>query len=391
MSAVYTIADDMLYRIDQDVETPTNLVTYTSNNMLITSNPETKTATLDLWLNSIDREHTKTNHDLVFVVKDQLRRQKVTQIDTLSNIYKMAIDYQLLDRKDREIEHSVSVYPLKPVDSMLPLGVTKHDGLPFRYVKTFSKQIDFRFRQSVPFGIMKNKEDTYFLRINDIRIFQDTNPKEELHPSLEGRAMIRNSHTVASYLEHTVLIYSSKEEGIELSPCRLNFIPRVMTLRMEILLDNFMVVYDEGEIDRILIENIGIVNGEELAIEAVEPHHHHHHHHHDEPCHHRHGIYVLSESRKRDSLLVVEDLYPPSEFNAATMVRKCHVLPDIPSIQVGDYVRFVEDCIDPKHTEPFIIYDSDHPDPTVVPCRYDDPLHRGHHYPEPPCPPWLKE
>lgn len=383
MSALYTIASNgEIFQVDQDVKSPKNIIRYSANNLLVNTNPSAKSATLNIWLNSIDEHHMRTNEDMAHEIKDRIRRHHITQIDKLSDFYKMTIDYELHDRNGREIEHSISVYPLKPVDSLIPIGITKHNELPFRFVKEYTKTIDFRFKDSIPFGIMQQKEDEYFFKINDIRIVQDMNEYDEQHTSIHGRPMIRGSHTIHSYLEHTVLIYSSKKEGIDFTPCKLYFIPRLLQVHFNIILDNFVVFYDENEIDKILVENIKIINDDDYEYEAED----YHRHHHPAPPRPR-GIFVIAEPRKRDSFLVVEDMYPKTIFDESKMVRKHWVIHDIPSIQVGDYVRFVE-AEDRPAGKPFLIFDDCHPEKKEMPCEYDHRHDKGR---KDLVPPWLKE
>ena len=385
MRALYTITHDSLYKVNQEVRIPRNVINYMGNNLTMTENRERKSVSINIWLNAFDKKHAITNEDLIEITKENIMRNQITQIDNVSNFYKMAIDYTLMDRYYKELEHSVSVYPLKPIDSIIPIGITENNHLPFRFVKSFSKIIDFRFRDGIPFGIMKDKSDTYYFKINDIRVFQDTNIHDEKHQSLEERPMSYDSHSVVSYLEHTVLVFSSREKGINFDMCYLTFIPRVMSLNLELMLDNFIVAYDSNIFDRLITENIANKN-EPADWGKVCPHKPVHPKHHDNHWCHKNGIFVISEPVHHDSLLVVEDLYPAGEFDPDTMVRKYQVISDCPSIEVGDYVRFIpDDCLTHRPAMDDL-YDDE---PNGSCCDGDAcDINFG---PERIVPPWLKE
>ena len=389
MKALYTIAYDKLYRVDQDFRIPRNVVRYMENNLTMDVDTHTKNANVNIWLNSFNKKHAKTNEDLVEIIKDKIRDKKITQIDPLQNFYKMTIEYSLFSKDGEEIEHSISVYPLKAVDAIVPLGVTKRNELPFRVVKTFNKTVDFRFRDGLPFGIMNEKGFEYVFKVHDIRIVQDTNKIDERHPSFEERPFVYGSHTIRSFLEHTILVYSSRAKGVDFASFEIPFIPRIMHLNMEILLDNFVVTYNSNEFDRLLIENINIKNNTTDVDDIFEPtredDHHHHHNHPHHRC--RHGIFVISEPQRRGSLLVVEDLYPDSEFDYDTMIRKHRVIHDCPSVEVGDYVVFVPDR---HYDDPIELFDDDHPEER--PIRYEsEECHCYGKRKERVKPPWLQE
>ena len=380
----------MLYRVDQDVKIPTHTVRYNENNLTLVQNQHNKTAEMNLWLNSFDKSRAITNEEFVDRIIELLKKNQITQIDHISNFFKVSVDYSLYDRNNRELEHSISVYPFRPVDAIIPLEIGTENTLPYRFVKTFEKVIDFRFKDRMPFGIMTNKEDTYYFKIHDIRVMQDLDPMYEEHNSIDGQGYSRRSHTVKSYIDNTIVVYSSKESGIDFNKCYLSFIPRVVTFHMEILLDNFFVTYSDTIFDRILTENISIVHHIDEEIIREDP---------DHPAPPfidqkeflgKRGKFVVAEPRKPDSFLVVEDLYPRSAFDSKLMVRKRDVISDIPSISVGDYVRFIEDIIE-DDTE---LYDNDHPFiPKDQSMHYENRDYIAGEIPDDGrrLPPWLRE
>lgn len=373
MKAVYTIIDDTLYKMDQPSYIPYHVVRTTENHSSLTYDESNKKVRVQLWLDFFNNKNVKTNKAMYQEMISALKYHLITQIDTIQNFYRMTIDYSLFTKNGKELEHSITVQNIKPVDAMVPLGIAKNNELVYRFVKKFEKQLEFRFKDGLPYGIMRQPHDKFILKINNINIYQDTNTIEERHKSMEERPFKYGSHTVESSLEYTRLVFSSKEQGIEYTPIELNYIPRLIEFGVEILLDNFIVVYDDNEVSKILQENIWIKNGKDDGLDPdpgdecppckppkdpnwdVDDGN-------DPPCpcppveeppkpncpckpspdiNGRGYYYERTTFEKPGALLVVEDKYPESIFNSSCMVKKGEVIVDIPNITIGDYVKKV--------------------------------------------------
>lgn len=369
MKAVYTILDDTLYKVDQPSYIPFTVIRTTENHSSLSYDESNKKVRVQLWLDFFDNKNVKTNKAMYQDMVEALKYHLITQVDTIQNFYKMTIDYSLYDGNGKEIDHSISIQNIKPVDAMVPLGIAKNNELVYRFVKKFEKQIDFRFRDGLPYGIMRQPNHKFILRINNINIYQDTDTVEERHKSMEERPFKYGSHTIESSLEYTKLVFSSKEQGIEYTPIELTYVPRLIEFGVEILLDNFIMVYDDGEINKILEENLWIKNGKDDGMnpdpgeecpcppkdpewdvddgddcpcipsppveEPPKP---------ECPCKPSPDIegrgyyYERTTFEKPGALLVVEDKYPDSLYDEKCLVRKSDVIEDIPYITIGDYV-----------------------------------------------------
>ena len=372
MKAVYTIIEDTLYKVNQPSYIPYHVMRTTDNHSSLTYDEGNKKVKVNLWLDFFNDKNVKTNKAMYQEMVSALKYHLITQIDTIQNFYKMTVDYSLFTKNGKELEHSITAQNIKPVDAIVPLGIAKNNELVYRFVKKFEKQIDFRFKDGLPYGIMRQPHDKFILKINNINIYQDTDTVEERHKSMEERPFKYGSHTIESSLEYTRLVFSSKEQWIEYTPIELNYIPRLIEFGVEILLDNFIVVYDDNEISKILKENIWIKNGNGDTIDpdpgeecpcppkdpdsdvddgmdvcpcpkpepAPKP---------DCPCKPSPDIkdrgyyYVRATFEKPCARLVVEDQYPESIYNDKCMARKSDVIIDIPNISIGDYVVKYED------------------------------------------------
>lgn len=261
MKALYSIIDNTLYQIDQIPHTPFNIARNMENSSTLAYDEGRHRVSVQVWLDSFDKTDVKTNKALYYEMLEALKENGITEVITIQNKFKMTIDYSLFTKSGKELDHSITVQTIEPIDSLLPLGVAKNNELVYRFVKLFKKKIDFRFKDSIPYGIMKKPFDRYILKINNICIYQDTNTEDEIHNSLEERPYRYGSHTVSSCLEFTKLVFSSQEAGVEYYPIELSYIPRVIDFDMQIMLDNYIVAFDDNEVNKILTENEKIESG----------------------------------------------------------------------------------------------------------------------------------
>lgn len=324
MKALYTIIDNTLYKVDQIPRNPFIIAKNMENKSTLSFDDGRRQVSLNVWLDSFNTNDVKTNKAMYYEMIEGIKENEITSIPTIQNSFKMTIDYSLFTKTGKEIDHSVSVQTIDPVDAILPIGIAKNNELVYRFVKVFKKKINFRFKDSIPYGIMKKPFDKYILKINQISIFEDTNTEEEIHKSLEERPFRAGSQTVSSSLEFTKLVFSSVDAGVEYYPIELTYIPRLINFNMEIMLSEYIVAFDESDVEKALTEVETITNTTEEIIPStgdeekkpspsyplqdviledeeedfiIDPgpelsdgfkHHHHHHDHHDHHHYHEH-------------------------------------------------------------------------------------------------------
>ena len=354
MKAIYTVINNNVYRVNQNTSIPTSL-TFRSSGVSNTLNVDPRAKAIDqhIVINTLKKPGTRCNSEMYEEMLNHLTVNKITEVKTIQNFFKIYIDYTMIE-DGREIEHSAVVKPIKPVDKVALLGIATNSECVYRRVKTFDPKINFRVRSSVPFGIMQEKRARYQFKINNIAIFQDFDSRNEIHESTYEVSYPMASSTIQANLNEMVMIYATQNEGIDIQPIDLDFVPRAIEVSLEIILSNYIVAYDHDAIDDILKENINekyqqdtdtdipdngedegiLIPGEETKPEAdgtYEP---------DED-----GFFDYYEKCSEttpDALLVVEDLIPDNVYDPVTMIKKSFVIKDIPEIEIGDYVVYRE-------------------------------------------------
>ena len=353
MKAIYTKVGNDVYRINQGTFIPTNMVLkspgVSSNLALDTAN---KNITQNIYINNLQSPGVKSNAELVYELKDFLREKQITEIKTIQNFFKVYIDYTVHE-DGREIEHSAVVRPIKPIDKIVCLGVATNDECVYRRVKTFNSTVEFRLKNSLPYGIMSSPKKSYVLKIHSISIFQDFSKEPEIHNSVYENPYRVGSSTMQHSVDNMKMIYSTENEGIDIQEISSIYIPRTLSINLEMVLADYVVVYNDQTITDILIENIEnkypkpddpgtivppdsedtppiLIPGEDNNEEAdgnYEP---------DENGYF--SYYEKCKSTTPNALLVVEDLISDGYYDPSTMIKKAKVIKDLPDIEVGEYV-----------------------------------------------------
>lgn len=358
MKAIYTIVNGCIHKINQDTSVPTNIVkmpytpyTHTSSKL----DEGSRTVGANIWINTLDSiENVKSNGELYEEMIMYMKEQMVNHYDQLSNSFTMYLDYSVCDSMGKELDHSVMIRNVSPIDAIYPLGVNSDNECVYRRVKVFKPHIEFALKTNLPFGIMSTGRSYYRIHINEIMIFQnygtdDANCCCGSHNSLESNSYTYGSHTIASSLNNKAQVYSSDKEGLVIAPIEVNFMPRRAVIDFEIILSNYVVAFDSLTIDKVIEENINAGAGENPDHKPdnpgtkpdnpgtkpdPKP---------DEP--EWYFYYERCNQTTPDALMVVSDTYPEDSFDSKLMVHISDVIKDIPDIVEGEYVLYVSGLI----------------------------------------------
>lgn len=355
MKAIYVKLGNNVYKVRQNTAIPTSM-TFRAPGVSSSLNVDTynKTVTQNIYINNLKKPGTKSNMELYTELVDYLKTQKITEIKEIQNFFKIYVDYSAFE-DGREIEHSAVIRPIQPLDKAVMLGVATNNECVYRRVKTFTPNIEFKLRNSLPHGIMSKPKTDYKLKIHNIAIFQDFSREPEVHESTYDVAYSIGSSTISSSLENMKMIYSTENNGIDIQEIGLSFMPRNISIDMDIVLADYIVAYNDNDINKILIENIEAKypvedddievpenpENPDIMIPDVDP---------NQTADGRYepdkdgyfSYYEKCTETTPDALLVVEDLIPDGYYDTSVMIRISKVIKDIDDIQVGDYVVFRE-------------------------------------------------
>ena len=352
MKAIYTKAGNSVYKVVQGTFIPTSIVLKSpgaSSNLSFDN--ANKQITQNIYINNLKSPGVKSNSEMVNELIDFLREKQITEIKDIQNFFKVYIDYSAYE-DGREIEHSAVVRPIKPVDKVILLGVATNNECVYRRVKTFDSTVDFRVKNALPHGIMSTPKKNYTLKIHNIAIFQDFNSHPEIHNSVYENPYNVGSSTMQHSVDNMKMIYSTENEGIDIQSISSNYVPRVLSINLEMILADYCVVYNDAEINAILVENIEakypsqedpgtivppggtnppiLIPGEDDNEEADGNY---------EPNDNGYfSYYERCTNRTPRGLQVVEDLISDGYYDPSSMIKKAKVIKDIPDIEINDYV-----------------------------------------------------
>lgn len=136
--------------------------------------PDKKSVTVKVTVSNLTRE-TWTNKQLVEMLKDFLRQNKITSITKLSTYYTVYVEYELWDELCGEcVDHGVGVRNVNPQTFQFPLGLNAENEyvarLGFELPVSFTQQ----YRPKHPYGMMRHTTcaPQYSLTIKRIWITQ---------------------------------------------------------------------------------------------------------------------------------------------------------------------------------------------------------------------------
>lgn len=353
MKAIYEHVGDKYYFVRQQTEIP-RLVEDSNSGLSsnVTIDSANKIVTQSIKINTLKRQGVESNAELYREMIDFIKENDITEIKELQNFFKIYIDYSVFEN-GHEVEHSALVKPINSVDKIVPLGVATNNENVFRRVKTFDHTVEFKIRTKSPYGVMAGPRTNYIFQINNIVLFQDTTSFDDVHQSMYEVPYKVGSPTIQSSIEDMLPIYSTLDEETVFTPVTLNYVPRQVRIKMNIVMANICTVYDKTAVDDVIISNIEEKYEPEDPIAPEDP---------EDP-----GILYPDEDKRPDadgdyepdengyfnyyercgettpnSILVVEDLIPDNVYDITSMIKKSKVILDIPDIEVGDYVVFRE-------------------------------------------------
>ena len=198
MKALYEIVGDKVYLLNQLPETPSTIATIPDNYSEVSTDTVSRILTIRSYLNAIQTGTANSNKEAYDAIVTKLNDEKIKEIDIIQNRFKLYIDYSIIDSTLCEVEHSVKIVPLKPIDALYPLGVSQDNETVYRQVKTFKPNVEFKVSPASPYGIINTKVSAFRFQVNNISIYQDFNSSTDEHPSVYNRPFLYGSETVDS-------------------------------------------------------------------------------------------------------------------------------------------------------------------------------------------------
>ena len=170
MKAIYTILNRTVCRIDQDTSVPTDLapIPLTTHSTVHVDEVMLNVGQ-HIYLNLLNDGSfmTKSNKERYEAFCNYLKRELVTEIETLKDKYQVAIDYTMKNCCGEEI-HNIMLKPLTVNDVAVLLGVGANNELVYKRAKKLTTELEFALTNTVPVGIMSPGKGTVEFRVNNL-------------------------------------------------------------------------------------------------------------------------------------------------------------------------------------------------------------------------------
>lgn len=289
MRAYYASYNNRPYQLSDVDMKPTTIINHPAATHAMVSNlMDRRECDIDLIISNVDLS-APSNGEVFDDFVANLKANKIQKIDKLSNIYRIYVDYSIINvASGSTVDTGVAVKEVKSSSFILPLGVTTDNEFVSRLGISLKSTFTKAYRDSHPFGIMYNgsQSDRYVIQVNRIQIFQLTldvvtppvreparahvyhdnhmererfihspygRPRTEpdYHPSMPS---MMNNVTVNIKDSDRVCIYDSVQTGFALDPITIDYKPSAININIEFQFLDVLVAISE-DIDAVLKEN----------------------------------------------------------------------------------------------------------------------------------------
>ena len=362
MRGFYGLFNNTLYELKEST-TVKDTIEYFESCTSSEINFQQKSFEAEVKLTNMD-DNSDSNKEFFAKIVDKIKSEMIYELPKLAPTYKASVNYTLYDEKeDVIIDEGTATKTIEPTNCYFPLGLNDENEFVYRVVKNFTANFEFAYRSATPYGILKRESQNFVLFIHSIKISQvqawarSIVPDE--CPSCGTVKESKFSHGIVKR-DPMVVIYDTEAENLEIKPMKFRFKPRRIGIKLQIVLNDYLMTASQEDINSLLKENIPVPpepvippepeypdsdNGKEEVKDPTNP---------DESDNTEENPseseeekpdetevtrpYVKSTADVSGSLEVVADDIPDEEFNISTQIKISSVVTDIPDISVGEYV-----------------------------------------------------
>lgn len=339
MKAIYGIFNKKIFQINDDVVIRDNCE-FPSNGVMKELNSMNKDVKVSITLSNVSKD-TTPNESVLADAITLIKANKLYKIDTLADIYNVAIDYTLVGEDGQIVDSGINYKRIESADMLIPLGINEDDCLSYKIGKELKGSFNIIYRSSTtPFGIQYTNSNKFTLIINRVLILEQRT--ETSDSVFNDRSMLDISHILPSALDDEkefIIIYDSEMEGYSFDPIGFTFKPRNIQIDLSFNLDNYFMVNDTttiiGELSpKPVVSDTDILIGDgsqiDLATKTSEEL--------DPDGNGYYSIYARCTSKDLFAKLVVDDDMGDNVFDSGSMHRQSEIKNYISDIEVGEYV-----------------------------------------------------
>lgn len=296
MRAYYATYNDKVYQLLCNNMIPSDIMnTVLSTHSEVSHMKDRGSVNVKLTISNLDSS-APSNKEVFDSIVSKLKADKTTQIDRLSDVYRIYTEYSLVDEiSGRVVDEGVGINEVKSRAFIFPLGITPENEYVSRLGISIKSKINKEYRDVRPFGIMKVPTNSRFvLYIKRIYILQltmnafsikectkDSNPFPYIkdpdscipydlhsrpycncgmdfnnvgymnHPSIPT---VVTAQTINLRDDDYIMMYDTLEDGIVFGPITIDYKPTSISIDIDFAFLDILIAAEE-DIDRVLEEN----------------------------------------------------------------------------------------------------------------------------------------
>lgn len=305
MRAYYATYNEKVYQLMNNDMVPTNIMNMiTHTHSEVSHMKDRRAVNVKLTISNVDSS-APSNKEVFDSIISKLKTDKTTKIEKLSDVYRIYIEYSLVDDvTGNVVDEGVGINELRPNTFILPLGITTENEFVSRLGISLSSKIEKAYRDVRPFGVMNSPSNSRFtLYIKRIYVLQLTmdvfsitectkrpNPVPYVNELLRkdhhqphwnctahghGEPVCNTNHpsiptmgvhqTLNINDSNYIMMYDTLEEGVIFDPVTIDYKPTSIAINVYFTFLDVLLAAQE-EIDTVLEEN---KKDEEVVIPPV--------------------------------------------------------------------------------------------------------------------------
>lgn len=171
MRAYYATYNDTIYQLVGDNRVPRDIMnTVEHSHTEVTYMKDTGMTNVSITISNVDSA-ADSNAELFSSIVAKLKTDKTKSIDKLSPIYRIYVEYSLVDENAGcVVDHGVCINELKASTFIFPLGINDDNEFVSRLGISLNPTFEKCYRDVKPFGITRS-DDRYNLTLHIQRIY----------------------------------------------------------------------------------------------------------------------------------------------------------------------------------------------------------------------------
>ena len=224
-------------------------------------NVQQKSFEAEVKLTNMD-DSSDSNKEFFAKIVDKIKSEVIYELPKLAPTYKASVNYTLYDEKeDVIVDEGTATKTIEPTNCYFPLGLNDENEFVYRIVKNFTANFEFAYRSATPYGILKRESQNFVLFIHSIKISQVQAWARSIVPDeCPSCGTVKEPKFSNGIVKRDpmIVIYDTEAENLEIKPMKFRFKPRRIGIKLQVVLNDYLMTASQEDINSLLRENIPV-------------------------------------------------------------------------------------------------------------------------------------